>query len=203
MIGTSEKLKIGIFSFSEVPILNNMVIKLNYNLSFEDLYEKEGLKKIDKLFLNYLEKADSDLYQKLLKSRQNPENIENESELIIFLSPFLEQFLSELFNLKKEILDLTNYKKALSNLFLCKKLFIQKRVIRRFKIEEIEKFDIKNITSQLQERIKNLSELNIADDVMKLLENEEKNQEILDLYAKFSAWAILSSAGKLRYQDSI
>lgn len=180
-----------------------MVIKLNYNLSFEDLYEKEGLKKIDKLFLNYLEKADSDLYQKLLKSRQNPENIENESELIIFLSPFLEQFLSELFNLKKEILDLTNYKKALSNLFLCKKLFIQKRVIRRFKIEEIEKFDIKNITSQLQERIKNLSELNIADDVMKLLENEEKNQEILDLYAKFSAWAILSSAGKLRYQDSI
>ncbi|MFT5795657.1 MAG: NADPH-dependent glutamate synthase beta subunit-like oxidoreductase/NAD(P)H-flavin reductase [Ulvibacter sp.] len=178
-------------------------MKINYNLSFKDLYQIDGLKQIDRLFLDSLQKADDTLYQKLLKSRQNPDKIDSESELIILLSPFLEKFLTELFYLKNKILNLSNYKKTLSNLFLCKKLFLQKRVIRKFTNEEIENFDIEHITEQIQNRINNISELNIANDVMNLLEKEVENKKILDLYAKYSAWATLSKEGKLQNKDSI
>ena len=81
-----------------------MKMKINYNLSFKDLYQIDGLKKIDKLFLESLQKADNTIYQKLLKSRHNPDKIDSESELIILLSPFLEKFLTELFYLKNKIL---------------------------------------------------------------------------------------------------
>ena len=180
-----------------------MKMKINYNLSFKDLYQIDGLKKIDKLFLESLQKADNTIYQKLLKSRQNPDKIDSESELIILLSPFLEKFLTELFYLKNKILNLSNYKKTLSNLFLCKKLFLQKRVIRKFTNEEIENFDIEHITKKIQNRINNISELNIANDVMNLLEKEIENQKILDLYAKYSAWAVLSKEGRLQHKDSV
>ena len=76
-------------------------MKLNYNLSFNDLYQIDGLKQIDKLFLKSLKKADDNLYQKLLASRRNPGKIKNESELIILLSLFLEKFLIKLFYLEK------------------------------------------------------------------------------------------------------
>jgi NADPH-dependent glutamate synthase beta subunit-like oxidoreductase/NAD(P)H-flavin reductase len=178
-------------------------MKLNYNLSFPDLYQKNGLKQIDQLFCNFLKKESEDLHQKLLSARQNSDNISNESELIIAISPFLEKFLIELFYLEQEILDLNNYKKQFSDLFNCKKLFIQKRISRKFKIEEIEDFDINDLTKIIQNRIDNLTELNIATDIMNLLQNEQENQEILEIYGKFCAWALFSKIGKIKYKDSI
>ena len=178
-------------------------MKLNYNISFLDLYQKKGLKRIDQLFCNFLRNESEDLYLKLLESRQNTTNIIDESELIITLAPFLENFLKELFNLNEELSNLTSYKNNLSNLFLCKKIFIQKRVIRKFTLEEIDNFDIKNITQRITKRISKFSEINIANDIIDLLKLEEKNQNILNLYAQFCAWAILSIEGKLQYKDSI
>jgi NADPH-dependent glutamate synthase beta subunit-like oxidoreductase/NAD(P)H-flavin reductase len=178
-------------------------MKLNYSLSFPDLYQNNGLKRIDQIFLHFLQKESQDLYQKLLNARQNSNNISNDSELIISIAPFLEKFLIKLFYLEQEISDLNNYKQKFSNLFDCKKLFIQKRVSRKFKIEEIEDFNIKNLIEIIQNRIGDLTELNISTDIMNLLQNEERNQEILEIYSKFCAWALLSKMGKIKYKDSI
>ena len=82
-----------------------MSLSLNFDLSFEDLYNLDGLRKVDGYFIEKLLKVYPELCNKMLDARENNGRLYkiDESNLIIELAPFLEEFIVELFNIESSI----------------------------------------------------------------------------------------------------
>src|SRR5207302_11452335 len=78
-----------------------MQLFLPYGLNFDDLYRRDGLARIDALFLEHLQEGDVALYNRLLTARRDPAAVagKEESDLIIDLAPHLEDFLGALFGI--------------------------------------------------------------------------------------------------------
>ncbi len=106
-------------------------IELGFGVPFEDLYNRDGLVRLDGVFLHHLTTADPNLNARLANARSNPNAIpaKDRSELIIELAPHVEDFLGELFGISKDIHTLAARHNALAPLFAFKRKFIQKRAI--------------------------------------------------------------------------
>ena len=74
-------------------------MKLSFGLEFRDLYERAGLLRVDAAFLSFLEPA---LQKRLLEARSNPPEGKAESELLVALAPYLEDFIAKLFGIESE-----------------------------------------------------------------------------------------------------
>ncbi|MDP7468233.1 MAG: hypothetical protein QGF13_01280, partial [Alphaproteobacteria bacterium] len=60
-------------------------ISLGHDLAFEDLYNREGLQRVDALFLEHLGAVEKGLYDRLLAARAVPDKLErlDESNLLV------------------------------------------------------------------------------------------------------------------------
>src|SRR5262245_28867582 len=74
-------------------------LKLAHGLTFAALYQREGLIKLDGVFVDRLAGADADLHNKLMAARREPEALakKDESALLIALARHVEDFLADLF----------------------------------------------------------------------------------------------------------
>lgn len=123
-------------------------MKLNFGLNYSDLYSNEGLAKIDLLFLEHLEKEDSELYQELQKSRKSAEE-HLSSELLIKLSKKLESFISELFYISSELKAYYLKREYSKLLYEIKRNFIHRYALQKYKIDDIGSWnDISEISDQ-------------------------------------------------------
>jgi NADPH-dependent glutamate synthase beta subunit-like oxidoreductase/NAD(P)H-flavin reductase len=151
---------------------------LNYQL--KDLYDNKTLAKIDEIFLAQLAAKNPNQHQKLITARlENKEDL----ELIIDLADFLEEFIGKLFYIEEALQLLKAKHEALANLYVCKKFFIQKRVLKTY--------NQTNTTQDFAHSYAFTTELDFANEVMLLLEDEEANAKILDKAAQYAAWAVL------------
>src|ERR1700742_134978 len=74
--------------------------ELGFSLDFADLYSRAGLEKLDDSFLTHLSEVDEILAQRLLAARcAPPAPAHEESELLLALSPHVEDFLGRLFGI--------------------------------------------------------------------------------------------------------
>ena len=73
-------------------------LHLAFGFSFEDLYTRDGIVKLDAAFLHQLQATDAGLRARLGEARANPAGLEPKptSELIIALAPHVEDFVGEL-----------------------------------------------------------------------------------------------------------
>ncbi|MDQ2948114.1 MAG: hypothetical protein M3Y27_19630, partial [Acidobacteriota bacterium] len=85
--------------------LDREQLSLRFGFSFEDLYQREGLVKLDGRFLHALEATDAPLHQRLIAARAEPASLNDKqaSELIIDVAPHLEDFVGELFGIQPEV----------------------------------------------------------------------------------------------------
>ncbi|MFT7088209.1 MAG: hypothetical protein ACJAZX_001664, partial [Rickettsiales bacterium] len=106
-----------------------------FQLKFSDLYQLDGLCKIDKFFDDFLKDQNLDLHTKYCAAKENPEslNSKQESDLLIETGKILEEFLALFFDIQKANSDLQNEHSKLANLFVAKRLFVQRRVSKKFK----------------------------------------------------------------------
>ena len=74
-------------------------LTLAHGLTFADLYDRDGLVRLDGVFLDTLGAADADLERRLVLARRDPGSLARleESELIMEVAPHLERFLGRLF----------------------------------------------------------------------------------------------------------
>jgi NADPH-dependent glutamate synthase beta subunit-like oxidoreductase/NAD(P)H-flavin reductase len=151
---------------------------LNYQLN--DLYHRHILAEIDAIFLEQLAIKNPNQHQKLLAARLDDEQ---DLELIIDLADFLEEFIGKLFHIEEDLQQLKAKHEALCNLYVCKKFFIQKRVLKTY--------DKTNITQDFADSYAFTTELDFANEVMLLLQDEEANASLLAKMAKYAAWAVL------------
>src|SRR5258708_15644323 len=116
---------------------------LGFGIRFCDLYEREGLIRIDRAFLDFLGAADGALLQKLLSARADPAALapKAESDLLVALAPHFEDFVPRLFGIEAEALALAEKHNELAPLYSVKRLFVQRRALHKVKPEDAQNFD--------------------------------------------------------------
>lgn len=170
-------------------------LKLNFGLDFADLYSAEGLKKLDDVFLNYLNGKNKETFSVLSAFRKDKRYGKELSKDIISMAPFVESFIADLFGIEEEIEDLKRQQSKLDNIQKCKRFFVQRQAVRDYRSEDWENFDYQSYKEKI-ENICEFDELSFSNTVINLLENKEKNKDQIDVFAKYAAWATLSEEGK-------
>ncbi len=185
------------------------LLNLGFNLNFQDLYERSGLEKVDAAFLDWLHEADAQLAQSLASARKNPDSLDQKaySDLILAVSPEVDDFIAHLFGIKAEAAALAERHHSLAPLYICKRLFVQRRAVKKYRKESSD-FDGPDLESRLAPLIGGdpvgpEGELSFARAVNGWLEEEANHDEDLDLAARYAGWSALTPDGRDRHLGGI
>jgi NADPH-dependent glutamate synthase beta subunit-like oxidoreductase/NAD(P)H-flavin reductase len=168
---------------------NSTRMKLSFGLALRDLYERDGLVRLDAAFRDFLE---APLAEKLVEARSNPPAGKQESDLLIALAPHLEDFLAKLFGIEAEAQALAARHHELAPLHSVKRLFVQRRALHKVKPEDAAPggFDFS-------------SELDFARRVTEWLASEKQFETELEGAARYAAWATTTPEGKARHRAGV
>jgi len=179
---------------------------LAHGLAFADLYRRDGLLRVDTLFLEHLRAGDPDLSAQLLAARTAPDALaaREQSNLLIALAPHLEDFIAELFGIRAEVSALAARHHELAPLYSVKRLFVQRRAMNRIKPDEAAQVDGPALEAQLTALMGGtFSELAFANLVTKWQQDETNHVEELELAARYAAWAAHTPAGRSRHRIGV
>ncbi|HET9149160.1 MAG TPA: pyridine nucleotide-disulfide oxidoreductase, partial [Alphaproteobacteria bacterium] len=182
-------------------------LTLKHGLRFEDLYDHDGLNRLDAVFRKELAVAHAPLALQLDEARANPDALapKDEAELLLAVAPYLEDFVGDLFGIGAEVRALAAKHNELAPLYACKRLFVQRRAAKALKPDEVESLDGRELETELLAvlGISEFDEFAYARTIMGWLDDEVKNAAPLALAARYAAWATLASAGRAHHKGSL
>jgi NADPH-dependent glutamate synthase beta subunit-like oxidoreductase/NAD(P)H-flavin reductase len=180
-----------------------------FGFTFEALYDREGLVRLDASFLDHLKTGDVELYNRLVSGRADPAALapKDESQLLIDLAPHLEDYLASLFQIRGEVDALRRRHDTLAPLYTVKRLFVQRRVAKGFSADAVAGFTL----AELEQAVAPLvgwpvDELRFAEVVADLTANEiveKANEDALNALARYAAWALYSPEGKEKHRVGV
>jgi len=168
------------------------MLHLRFNLSFDDLYARDGLARVDAAFLEFLGEADTGLRDRLQAARERPPAAKEESELLIALAPHLEDFLARLFGIEAQAQALAARHHELAPLYSVKRQFVQRRALHKVKPEDATADGYEFST-----------ELEFARQITDWLKDEAANADQLERAARYAAWATTTPAGKEKHRHGV
>ncbi|MGN7678311.1 MAG: FAD-dependent oxidoreductase [Anaplasma sp.] len=166
-------------------------------LSPKGLYSRASLEKLDKSFLRIVEQRSPELFTELMKARSAGYG---DSEIIINLSYILEEFVAQLFHIKKEITAL-NEKLHVKSLVIykCKRSFVHRHALKKYC--NPEQLDIAEITNKLSSLFNlPIAEYDFAQKVTLWLEDPQKYESELDIAAQYASYAAHYGRESLLFQ---
>ncbi len=174
-------------------------MQLGFGITFPDLYEREGLIKVDRAFLAFLGETDRALAEKLAAARRDPPAGRTESDLLVALAPQVEDFLGKLFGIEREALALAERHHELAPLYSVKRQFVQRRALH--KVKTLQGFD----PAAAQQKLfgGEFTELRFAQQVSAWLQDETAHAATLDLAAQYAAWATTTPQGKAKHAAGV
>ncbi|HZS84152.1 MAG TPA: FAD-dependent oxidoreductase [Stellaceae bacterium] len=181
-------------------------LTLAHGLDFDDLYRRDGLVRIDALFLEHLRQSDVALHNRLLTARRAPEALERkaEAELLVDLAPHLEDFIGTLFGIGAELRALQRRHHELAPIYAVKRLFVQRRAVKGVTPEAAAALDGKGLRARLEALFgEPLDEAAFARHVAAWLEAEAEHAEALETAARYAAWATLSPDGRKAHRRGV
>ena len=179
---------------------------LSSGIPIADLYSREGLARLDELFLQRLEQTSTDLHHRLILARRDPSSLEDKprSELIIELAPHLEDFIGDQFGVSRELSEIQARHHELAPLYAIKRKFVQRRAISGMTAEQASLIDGEAIAAELEKRFAGpITERSFAEHVSQWLEAESQFTAEIDLATRYAAWATLSPAGLAKHKQGI
>src|ERR1700739_4717863 len=128
---------------------------LQHGLSFAGLYDREGLVRLDQAFVSHLAETDVAMHNRLMAARSDPDIIERqtESDLLVDLAPYLEDFIGDLFGITEEVRALQERHHELAPLYSVKRLFVQRRAVKGVKEADAEELDGPGLARELDRRM--------------------------------------------------
>jgi NADPH-dependent glutamate synthase beta subunit-like oxidoreductase/NAD(P)H-flavin reductase len=168
------------------------MLRLRFNLSFDDLYSRDGLARLDGAFLHFLAEADAKLHERLLAARASAPHAKEESELLIALAPHLEDFLAQLFGIEVQAQALAARHHELAPLYSVKRLFVQRRALHKVNPEDASPAGYLFTT-----------ELEFARQVTGWLTDEAAHAAELEGAARYAAWAATTPEGKAKHKAGV
>ncbi|HEX3418485.1 MAG TPA: pyridine nucleotide-disulfide oxidoreductase, partial [Stellaceae bacterium] len=190
--------------------MTNLV--LQHGLSFADLYDGDGLVRLDRAFVSHLAATDIGLHDRLMTARRDPDAVEglDASNLLVDLAPHLEDFIGELFGIAAEVRALQARHHELAPLYSVKRLFVQRRAVKGVKEADAVAIDGPELARDLDQLIGAPPDESItawerryAERVAKWLEDEAGNAEALDIAQRYAAWATLSPEGRRKHRRGV
>jgi NADPH-dependent glutamate synthase beta subunit-like oxidoreductase/NAD(P)H-flavin reductase len=174
------------------------MLSLKHNFEFKDLYSTPRLKELDDVFISFLTSSNESLAGQLLSARQTVLPTKEESELIIELAPYLDDFIADFFSISQQVSDLSAKHNELATLFKCKRLFIQRQALRSYKPEH----DL-----QIEAIVESIKDLDFSDELAfsKYVEScqESGNKEVLEKLKIYAGWAGCSQEGIAKHKSGV
>src|ERR1700720_1886922 len=170
--------------------MTNLV--LQHGLSLADLYDRDGLVRLDRAFVSDLAETDLGLHDRLMTARRDPDVIEglDESSLLVDLAPHLEDFIGALFGIETEVRELQARHHELAPLYSVKRLFVQRRAVKGIKESDAIAMDGPALARELDELIgspaQDAWERRYAEHVANWLEDEAGNKAALDVAQRYA-----------------
>lgn len=164
-----------------------------FNLIFLDLYEREGLQKLNQYFEDFLQESDLELFRNF---KENQKNQEENSNILIEVAKIFENFLTELFLITKENQNLKQKHQDLAIIYQIKRDFVQRQIAKKYDKNSLTKnFDGKKILEELEINYDDIDDLEIK------LAGKIANEENLEELEKYAIWALFDDNGKIFHQD--
>src|SRR5690348_6606770 len=190
--------------------MTNLVLK--HGLSFADLYDRDGLVRLDQAFVAYLAEGDVGLHDRLMTARRDPDAVEglDESNLLVDLAPHLEDFIGELFGIAPEVRALQARHHELAPLYTVKRLFVQRRAVKGVKEADAMAIDGAGLAGELDRQMGvppdepiGPWERRYAEHVAQWLEDEAGNAGLLEIAQRYAAWATLAPEGRRKHRRGV
>ncbi len=181
-------------------------LSLSFGFRFEDLYDAGGLARLDARFLSTLEAADPGVSARLLAARASPESLatKEEAELLLAVSPILDDFIAELFGIVPEVDRLVAAHTETEPIFRVKRKFVQRRAMLKIKADEAAAFDGPRLEAELAAKLGGrFEELAFSRAVLEWQADEAANAEALSLAERFCAWAAHTAEGRRRHRAGV
>src|SRR3954464_6333291 len=167
-------------------------MQLGFGIRFDDLYEREGLARVDAAFLRFLGEGDAGLRDRLVAARANPPAAKEESDLLIAAAPHVEDFIAQLFGIATEAQALAAKHHHLAPLYSVKRLFVQRRAMHKVKPADARPDGFQFTT-----------ELDFARKVTEWQQDEAAHASQLEAAARYAAWAVTTPEGKAKHRHGV
>jgi len=161
-------------------------LNAKYDIIFSDLYQLDGLKKVDFAFQNFLKKKNPELSKRIDSYS---------SEVLIEKSKILEEFLADLFNINSKLAELKKEHEDLAIIHEIKRDFVQRNIAKKFSVCDLEDIDGKKILSEIGIEFSDIDDLEI-----KLAKKIKANSQDENLI-KYSIWALFDKQGKIFHES--
>ncbi|MGE0357566.1 MAG: FAD-dependent oxidoreductase [Burkholderiales bacterium] len=181
-------------------------LSLSFDTQFDDLYETEGLARLDARFLVALEAADPAVHTRLLAARAAPASLapKEEAELLLAVAPVLDDFVAELFGIHAEVDRLVARHTECEPLFRVKRKFVQRRAMLKIKADEAATLDGPALEAELAARLGGkFEELAFSRAVLDWQADEAANADALALAERYCAWAAHTAEGRRRNRAGV
>jgi NADPH-dependent glutamate synthase beta subunit-like oxidoreductase/NAD(P)H-flavin reductase len=184
---------------------------LRHGLSFSDLYDRDGIVRLDQAFIAHLADGDVALHDRLVTARNEPDAIgrQTESDLVVDLAPHLEDFIADLFSVTEAVRALQARHNELAPLYSVKRLFVQRRAVKGLKETDAEELDGLGLARELDHLMSARPDEEIeppawerryAEHVAGWLDDETANEGPLATAQRYAAWATLSEEGRRKHR---
>jgi len=181
-------------------------LSLGWGFTFEDLYHREGLVRLDARFVDYLKGSDVALFNRFMEARANPGALarRQNADLMVDLAPHIEDFVGELFGITAQVRQLQARHSALEPLFAVKRKFVQKKAISGVTPDQAAALYGAALAAELECLFNApLTEETFVEHVSRWLEAESEHAAALAVAQKYAAWAALSPAGRAKHHRGI
>ncbi len=176
----------------------DIVLNLKWGFTFEDLYRRDALARLDGVFLDQL---DPQLRQRVEEARATGLTRKQNADLIVDLAPHVEDFIAELFGIAGEVRAHQARHSALEPLYALKRKFIQKKAISGVTESQAAAIDGPALARELESLFNEpLTEASFVEHVSKWLDSDDPKLAIAQQYA---AWAALSPAGRAKHHGGV
>ena len=200
---------------------------LEFGLSFEDLYHREGLKRLDDRWLDHLKTANPALGTRVIDARQVPDAIDTRAEaaLLIELGAHVDAFIAQLFGIAESVELLRAAHTRLDPLYRVKWKFVKRQALLGVPAQALVGFDadaaramlVEAITRERSERDGSVSdraegalrqadsfdELAFAQAVLRWQADASTHADHLESARLYSAWAVTTDAGRKRHGHGV
>src|SRR5436190_17105411 len=192
-------------------------LALKHGLTFSDLYDRDGLIRLDRAFVAHLAASDTALHDRLMMGRADPDALDHktESDLLVDLAPHVEDFLGDLFGIAGEVRALQARHDRLAPLYSTKRLFVQRRAVKEVKEAEAVRLNGHQLGQELDTLIGGPPgdfttrqgvlawELRYAEWVARWLEDEAAHPLPLKAARDYAAGATLAPEGQARHKRGL
>ena len=179
---------------------------LKFGFSFDDFYRRDGLLRLDQVFLKELQQSDTAVHDRLTAARSSAEPLiaKDESALLLALAPHLDDFIGQLFGIAAEVSNLSEQHHKLAPLYSVKRLFVQRKAMHKYKPDAAAGINGEEVGKALEKHFgEPLTELVFARHITQWQQDEASHTDALELALQYAAWASHTEAGHALHHDGV